>query len=91
MGISSSAPRTLSPLSDLTPPSYVNTHAHTQTYMQFVLMLFLFNHTRLYNVLFLQTMPAPRFHPNPYNSIFHPDVFVPSSSLSWKQWLSLLF
>lgn len=94
MGISSSAPRTLSPLSDLTSPSYVDPHAHTEPYMQFDLMLFLFlflNHTRLYNVLFLQTMPAPCFHPKPYNSIFHPDVFVPSSNLSWKQWLSLLF
>lgn len=92
MDISFSAPRTLLPLSDLTPPSLIcrHTRTHTQTYMQFGLMPFL-SHTGLYNVLFLQTMPASRFHPKPYNFIFHPDIFVPSSNLSWKQWLRLLF
>lgn len=69
MDISFSAPRTLSPLSDLTLPSYVDTHTHTGSYAVWSHTFFFFNHTRLYNVLFLQTMPAFRFHPKPYNSV----------------------
>lgn len=70
MDISFSAPRTLSPSSDLTLPLYlVCRHAHTQTFMQFGFIPFFFNHTGLYNVLFLQIMPASRFHPKPYNSV----------------------
>lgn len=68
MDISFSAPRTLSPLSDLTLPSYVDTRTHTDSYAV-GLIPFFFNHTGLYNVLFLQTMPASRFHPKPYNSV----------------------
>lgn len=68
MDISFSAPRTLSPLSDLTLPSYVDTRTHRQL-CSLASYLFFFNHTGLYNVLFLQTMPASRFRPKPHNSV----------------------